>query len=144
MELILDLGPASSPWLPRSRSVCVIYEFFKHTTIPAVKSELDLRAIFFGASKESDALQDDRLKKYHPIDVPLPRSHAFKIHCGDCDKLSPDSTRQCIVSLVWQTDLFPPPSFPLTVLFDYPIQMVCRILVHPIMLDPIEHVSGYL
>ena len=144
MELILDLGPASSPWLPRSRSVCVIYEFFKRTTIPAVKSELDLRAIVFGASKESDVLQDDRLKNYHPIGVPLPRSRAFKIHCKDCDKLSPDSTRQCIVSLVWQTYLFPPPSFPLTILSDYAIQMVCRILVRPILLKPIEHVSGYL
>ena len=35
--MILDLVPASSPQVPHSHSVHLVYEFVKHTTIPAVK-----------------------------------------------------------------------------------------------------------
>ena len=77
---LLALGPASLPQLLRSRGVGVVYEFVKCTTIPGVKSELESRANIFGASDESDMLQDNRLKNDHPLGVPFPSLYAVKFH----------------------------------------------------------------
>ena len=51
MKLILTSGTASSPQVLCIHGVGVIYEFFKCTTIPVVKSELDLCTNIFGASE---------------------------------------------------------------------------------------------
>ena len=76
IALILALDPASSPEVPRSRGVCVVYKFFKRTAIPEVGSELDSRANIFGASDKLDAFQDNLLKIDHPLRVTLPSLYA--------------------------------------------------------------------
>ena len=81
--LLLDLDPAISHQVPRSRGISVIHKFFKCTMIPEVELELDLRADVFSASDESDTLQYNRLKKYHPPRIPLLRLYAVKIHYED-------------------------------------------------------------
>ena len=62
--------------------------------IPAVNMELDLCANFFGTNDESDVFQDNQLKNYHPIGVPLPILYNIKLHCKDWSKLFPKSTRR--------------------------------------------------
>ena len=57
--LLLTLDPTSSPQLPHCLSVRVIYKLVKRTTIPEVKSKLDLHANIFGAIEEFDTLQYD-------------------------------------------------------------------------------------
>ena len=59
MMLLLALNPASSPWVPPSRGVSVVYKFVKRTIIPSVESKLGLCANIFGASDKLDALQDN-------------------------------------------------------------------------------------
>ena len=62
MALLPALDTASSTQVPRSHGVNVVYEFFKHTTIPAVESELDLCTNILGTGDRSDTFQDDRPK----------------------------------------------------------------------------------
>ena len=59
-------------------------------------------------------------------------------------KLFPNSTRRCVVALGKKTDKFFTPSFPLTIIVDSAIQIISRILVHPILVDTVERVVGYL
>ena len=80
MALLCTLVPTILPQLLPSRSVGVVYKFVKCTTIPGVESGLDLRVNIFGASDESEALQDNRLKNDHPLGVPFPSSYAIKIY----------------------------------------------------------------
>ena len=42
---------------------------------------LNLSAHIFGASDESDVLQDNRLKNDHPIGIPFPSFYAVEICC---------------------------------------------------------------
>ena len=80
MPFLCALGPASLPQVPRSRGVGIVCKFVKRTTIPGVESGLDLRVNIFGASDESEALQDNRLKNDHPLGVPFPSSYAIEIY----------------------------------------------------------------
>ena len=80
MTLLLALGTARLSQVPHIRGVSGIYEFVKCTTIPGVESKLNSRANIFGARYESDILQDNRLKTYHLLDIPLPSLYAVKIH----------------------------------------------------------------
>ena len=106
MTLLLALDPASPNQVPRCRGVHVVYEFFKRNTIPADELEFNLHAHVFGASDELDTLKDDGLKHYHLLGISLPRSYAAEIYCEDRDKLSPDLTRRCVISLGRKTDKF--------------------------------------
>ena len=80
MTFLCILGPASLPQVPRSRGVGVFCEFVKCTTIPGVESGLNSRVNIFGACDESEALQDNLLKNYHPLNAPFPSSYAIKIY----------------------------------------------------------------
>ena len=80
VTLLLALSTVILPQQPRIRGVGVVYKFIKQTTIPGVDLGLNQRANIFGASDESDALQDKRLKNNHPLGVPFPSSYAVKIH----------------------------------------------------------------
>ena len=70
---------APSPGTPYPRCRCRL-QFFKRTTIPGAESELNLHENIFGASDESDALQNNRLKKDHPLGVPFLVSYALELH----------------------------------------------------------------
>ena len=74
MTLLLDFFPTRFPHVSCSRIVRVVHYFVKLVTIPAVESEIDLSAKFFGSIDGLDVLQDDRLKINHPLSVPLPSS----------------------------------------------------------------------
>ena len=63
MALLLALDPMNSPQLPRSSSVRAVCKFVKITVISAFEFEFNSCANIFGASDESDYLQDDQLKK---------------------------------------------------------------------------------
>ena len=106
MTLLTALDPVSSPWVPPNDGVSVVYKFVKRTTIPAVESIIGLCANIFGASDELDALQDNCLKNYHTIGVPLLSLYDAKNHCKDLDKKITNLTRRCVVALGWQTDKF--------------------------------------
>ena len=93
MTLLLTLYPLRYPQVPHSRSVSVIDDFVKRTTITEVKSEINLRANIFGASDKSDALQDDWLKNDHPLGITLPSSYAVDLHCDDWDEIFTNLTR---------------------------------------------------
>ena len=60
--LLRILCPASPPQIRCSRGVGVEYKFVMRSTITGGESGLNLRANIFGASDESDVLQDKRLK----------------------------------------------------------------------------------
>ena len=70
-------------------------------------------------------------KKNDPLlGVPLKSLYVIKLDFKDLYELSSDLTIQCVIALGW---IFPPFSLPLTILFYYAIQMISRILVHPIL-----------
>ena len=78
MALLLTLYPTR--FLACGCGVCVVPQFFKGSNIPAVDSKLDSCANLFGAINGLCTFQDDRLKKYHPLGVPLLTLYAVKIH----------------------------------------------------------------
>ena len=94
------------PQVPPSHSVGVVRNFVKRSTIPRGKSGINSRANIFGASYESDALQDNRLEKYHPIGIPFPRLYAFELLCKGCDELFTVTARWYIIELGWQSETF--------------------------------------
>ena len=59
--------------------------------------------ILFGIMNTVGALQDKRLKNYHPLRVLLPRYYTFEIHRKGSDKYSPNFSRLCVVPLGWHT-----------------------------------------
>ena len=89
MTLLLNLYPLRYPQVPHSRSVSVIDDFVKLTTITEVELEIDLRTNIFCASGESDALQYNQLKKNHPLSVSLPSLHAVKLQYKNSDDFFP-------------------------------------------------------
>ena len=62
MMLLRILIPTRPPHVSHSCGVGVTYEFVKQYTIPQFDSGINFHTDIFGASNESDALQDKRLK----------------------------------------------------------------------------------
>ena len=81
MTLRCILIPAIPPQVFCSPGVVVTYEFVKRSIIPGVESGINLRANIFGASDESDELQDNYMKNDLLLGVPLPRSYVIDICC---------------------------------------------------------------
>ena len=81
MTLLRVLIPKSPPQVSRIRSVGVTYNFVKRSTIPRGESDINLRANVFGASNETDVLQDNRMEKYQPLGVPFPSSYVVELRC---------------------------------------------------------------
>ena len=69
-------------------SVSAFYKLVKRTTVTAVDPKLDLRTNIFGASDESDTLQDNLLKN-RPIGVSLLIFYVVKIHWEYWEKFLP-------------------------------------------------------
>ena len=82
------------------------------------------------------------MKHNHPLRVSLPIAYPIELHRNDSEKYPPDFPIWYVIALSSQIEDFSPPSLPLTILCDSAIQMVSWILVHPIMVDPKEHVVG--
>ena len=106
MTLLHILIPARSPQVSCSHGVGVTYEFIKFSMISRVELGIHLPVNIVGASNESDAFQDNRLKNDNPISVPFPISYYVKIRYEGCDKKIVDPARWCIVAMGWQTDKF--------------------------------------
>ena len=122
----------------------VFHEFVKCNTILEVKSKLYARTNMFGVINGLGVLQYDLLEIDNPLRVPLLIFYTINLHWEGCDKFSPGFSRRCVVALGRQTDKLIPPSFSRTILCDSNIQMVSSILVHPILVDPKEHVVSSL
>ena len=60
---------------------------------------INSRVDIFGASDESDAFQNNRLKNDHPIGVPFPRSYAADPIYKDRKKRLPDMARRYVIVL---------------------------------------------
>ena len=106
MTLLRFLSSVGYPQVPRSHSVGVFYKFVRCSTVPQVKSIIDSRANFFGASYEADVLQNNCLKKNLSLRVTFPTSYAAKLHseCRDEIFLNPD--RWYFVALGGQINKF--------------------------------------
>ena len=70
----------------------------------------------------------------------MPSSYTARIET----KKITDLAKRCVVAFVWKKDNFVPPSLPLTILFDSTIKMISRIVMYPILKDPIERNVGSL
>ena len=66
MTLIRVMSTVGLPHIPHSRGVGFVYKLIKCSMIQGGKSGLNFTINVFGASDESDALQDKRLKKWSP------------------------------------------------------------------------------
>ena len=78
MTLLYILSPTIPPQVPISRGIGVVNKFVKRSTTSRDESVINLRANIFGASNESDALQDNRMKNDHLLDVPFLSLYAIK------------------------------------------------------------------
>ena len=72
------------------------------------------------------------------------RLYVVEINWDDWDELSPDFTRRHVILLGCRKYKVSLPILPLTILFDYTIQMISRILMHPILVDTKERVVFWL
>ena len=106
MTLLRILIPASSTQVSRRRGAGVTYDFIKFSMISRVESGINLPVNIFGASNESEAFQDNRLKKNNPISVPLLISYNVELCYEGCDRKITGPAIRCIVEMGWQTDKF--------------------------------------
>ena len=96
----------------------------------------------FGIINVLGALQENGLKNHHHLKVPLTSSYIIELQRKDSDKPSLDFSGWYVVAMGWNKYEYFSPSLILTILCDYTIQMVSRILVHQILIYPKEHGSS--
>ena len=142
MTLLLGFVPEIFSHVFRSRVKCVFHEFVKRPMISAVDSKAYVRANMFGIINAFGTLQDNGLNHDRPLRVTLPISYPVKLCRNGPDKYSPEFSEWYAVVLGWHTDDFFSFSLPLTILCGSAIQIVSWILLHPILVEPKEHVVG--
>ena len=106
VKLISTLIPARPPQIYCSRGVEGQYEFIKLSSIPLVKSSINLCANIFVANYESYVFQDNCMKNDNILSVTLQTSYAVDICCESWDTPFPDPSIWFIVALGGQTSNF--------------------------------------
>ena len=90
---------------------------------------------------QTDLLQNNHLKNYHPLHIPMSIPNSIDIHLKSIEK-TPDMTRWYVILLSGQTNYPFLSLLPLTILFNTTIQVCDSILVQPIPVNSEEHVIG--
>ena len=129
-------GTPSQSYTYISRALQTIHD----STIRVEKNAL---SSFRGICNALGTLEDNRLKNNHTLVVPLPSTYAVKFYRQNPHKYLPNFPWRCVIALGWQTNKFFPPRLPLTIFRYSYIQVFSWILVHPILLDAIQHVFGF-
>ena len=137
LTLLLILTPTRFSEASHVGTIRIFLELVKRPTIPAIESKQyslsNMRVIIDALC----VLEDNRLKKNHPLSVPLPRTNPVKFYRQNSHKSLPNFPGRCVVALVRNTNEFFPTCLPLIVFKDSYIQVVSLILVHPILVDTI-------
>ena len=104
MTFLRIFRPASLLRVSCSRGVGVIKELVKCSTISRSKLDINSRANIFGASDESDMLQDNRIKNYHPLGIPFPSLYTIELCRKGWYDIFPDTARRYVIALGWQIE----------------------------------------
>ena len=142
MALLRVFIPPGSPYLPLTRIIGLNNKFVELSAVQPVESGIYLRVNLFGASYETDALKNDCLKNDRPLSVSFPTSYAVKLHSECQEKPFTNPYRQHSIALGGQKNTPPPYCLPPTILVDSSIQLCSKILVHTILIDTKECISG--
>ena len=102
-------------WLPQDVSRYPIEKLYvsfvsstntPRSTIPPVESKQNSFSNLRGIVNALCALEDNGLKKYHPLSVPLTSTETIKFYRQDPHKSLPNFPRRCVIVLGWHPNKF--------------------------------------
>ena len=82
------------------------------------------------------------MENNHPLCVPRLITNSVELYPKSLKKLLPDPAMRYVTALGRKINYLFKSLLPLTILFNQPIQVCARILVHPILVNAGEHVIG--
>ena len=106
MTFIRSLTPTSFSEVSHSGFIRVFHELVKRSTSPQIESKQYTLSNLCGIVNALCALEDNRLKNYHPIIIPLPSTNHVKFYRQDSHKSLPEFPGRCVTALVRHTNEF--------------------------------------
>ena len=106
MMFLRSLSPTSFSKEPHHGVIHVFHELVKRFTIPQVESKQNAISDLCGIVNDLGALEDNRLKKNHPISVTLPSKDPVKFYRQDSHKSLPNFPGRCVIALGRHTNKF--------------------------------------
>ena len=99
MTFLRSLSTTRFPEVPHGGGMRVFHKLVKCSTIPQVQSEKNALLYFCVIVNALGMLEDNRLKNYHPLSVPLPSTDPVKFYRQDSHKSLPNFPGRCVIAL---------------------------------------------
>ena len=103
MMLLHILSSTSFSQVPHGGVIRFFHKLVKRSTIPQVKLEKNAHSDLRGIVDALGVLEDNRLKKDHPLSVPLPSTYPVKFYRQYSYKFIPKFPANCVIAVVWNT-----------------------------------------